>query len=102
MAIDNSNLPRYGPDLSALGLWSIFSLAEKAGIRQESNGIKILETNLWVARGKNTWNKEWVTEGGREGSPIQEQANTVEAESAEADLHVTRRFQQQMEIEEVN
>nr|XP_025669874.1 paralemmin-3-like [Arachis hypogaea] len=102
MAIDNSNLPRYGPDLSALGLRSISSLAEKAGIRQDGNGTKISESNLWVARGKNTQNREWDSEGGREGSPIQEQANTVEAGGTGADLQVTRRFQQQMEIEEMN
>ncbi|XP_016170429.1 uncharacterized protein LOC107613088 [Arachis ipaensis] len=41
MAIHNSNLPRYGPDLSVSELKSISSLAEKAGIRQKDNGIKI-------------------------------------------------------------
>ncbi|XP_072088739.1 uncharacterized protein At4g02000-like [Arachis hypogaea] len=58
MAIDNSNLPGYGPNFSALGLRSISSLAGKAGIRQEGNRIKISETNLWVTREKNTWNRE--------------------------------------------
>ncbi|RYQ82719.1 hypothetical protein Ahy_B10g101285 [Arachis hypogaea] len=102
MAIDKSNLLRYGPDLSAPGLRSISSLAEKAGIEQKSNGIKILETNSWVACGKNSWNREWVTEEERECRPIQEQVDTVEAGGTGADLHATRRFQQQMGIEDMS